>query len=191
MDDGILTDSQGRRVDFKNTIIVMTSNIGAKNITERRTKLGFSSGETSSDGTMSYDEIREAVMGDLKKTFRPEFLNRIDEIIVFHQLSAENIREIADKMLDIVKQRIADMGIKLTADSDALDVIAKRGFDPVYGARPLKRAIQSTVEDKVAELILDGEIKEGDTVAVTTDDGELLITEPKLLLLQSFGSVFL
>ena len=175
MDDGLLTDSQGRKVNFKNSIIVMTSNVGAKNITEKRTKLGFSSEETASDGSMSYNDIREAVMGDLKKTFRPEFLNRIDEIIVFHQLSAENIREIANKMLDNVKARIEGMGIHLTAEQEALDIIAKRGFDPVYGARPLKRAIQSNVEDKVAELILDGEIKEGDTVAVSAENGELSV----------------
>ena len=141
---------------------------------EKRTKLGFTS-DDSAGGTMSYAAIREAVMGDLKKTFRPEFLNRIDETIVFHQLTEENIREITDKMLDVVRERVKAMGIGLTADTEALDMLAKSGFDPVYGARPLRRAIQSTVEDRIAELMLDGAVKEGDTVEITVQDGELSV----------------
>ena len=173
MDDGVLTDSQGRKVDFKNAVIVMTSNVGAKNITEKRNQLGFSAEKDGGEETISVEKIREAVMGDLRRTFKPEFLNRIDEIIVFHQLSRENIKEIAGKMLAIVKDRIAKMGIALTVEDSAVELLAKRGFDPIYGARPLRRAIQSAVEDGVAEKILDGEIKEGDRVIASEENGQI------------------
>ena len=170
MEDGILTDAQGRRVDFKNTIIVMTSNVGARNITEKRQKLGFSGGAETDYGN---EQIRDAVMGELKNTFRPEFLNRIDEIIVFHKLTRENIREISLGMLELVRQRVAAMGIDMSFDDTAVDLLAERGFDPVYGARPLRRAIQSAVEDLTAERMLDGTLKAGDKVVVTAVDGEI------------------
>jgi len=174
MEDGILTDGQGRRVDFKNAIIVMTSNVGAKNITEKRKQLGFSVAEAPQPGaTQTVEEIRGAVMEDLKKTFRPEFLNRIDETIVFHQLSRVDIGEIAAKMLSGVTGRIEALGIHLTVEQSAIDILAERGFDPVYGARPLRRAIQSAVEDKAAEQLLEGRIKAGDTVEVFGLDGEI------------------
>jgi len=173
MEDGRLTDGQGRRVDFKNTIIVMTSNVGAKNITERRKQLGFAAGNNTSGDTQTVDEIRTTVMEDLKKTFRPEFLNRIDETIVFHQLSRADIREIAANMLESVIGRIETLGIRLTVDDSAIDLLADRGFDPVYGARPLRRAIQTAVEDKAAEQLLEGKLKAGDTVTVTGVDGEI------------------
>ena len=173
MEDGVLTDSQGRRVDFKNCVIVMTSNVGAKNITEKRKQLGFSAEKADGEETVSVEKIREAVMGDLRRTFKPEFLNRIDEIIVFHQLSRENIKEIAKNMLAVVKERIAGMGIDLTVEDGAVELLAKRGFDPVYGARPLRRAIQSAIEDGVAEKILDGAIKEGDRVEALDEDGKI------------------
>lgn len=163
MDDGILTDSQGRKVNFKNTVIVMTSNVGAKNITERRGQLGFSAEKhDEAAGEMSHDKIKEAVMGDLRRTFKPEFLNRIDEIIVFHQLTKDDIRKIACNMLTVVEKRVKDMGIELTADDTAIDFLVKKGFDPVYGARPLRRAIQNFIEDEIATKILDGEVSEGD-----------------------------
>ena len=137
MEDGRLTDSQGRRVDFKNTIIVMTSNVGAKNITSGAKKLGFSIDESKVKTELTdISDIRETVMGELRRTFRPEFLNRIDEIIVFHQLSRENIREIAGNMLKVVAQRVSTLGIELTADEMAIDKLAEQGFDPIYGARP-------------------------------------------------------
>lgn len=172
MEDGILTDSQGRRVDFKNTIIVMTSNVGARNITDKQKKLGFAP-LGGSDEAMKFENIKSAVMEELKRTFKPEFLNRVDETIVFHQLSRENIREISAKMLEVVKTRISAMGIALTADEAALDLLSEKGFDPVYGARPLRRAIQSAVEDAAAEKILDGSIKSGDKVSVTAVDGKI------------------
>ncbi|MCL2563427.1 MAG: ATP-dependent Clp protease ATP-binding subunit [Oscillospiraceae bacterium] len=175
MEDGILTDGQGRRVNFKNTIIVMTSNVGAKNITERRKQLGFASAAAEGAGTRSVEEIRTAVLEELKKTFRPEFLNRVDETIVFHQLSRADIGEIAAKMLEGVTARIEALGIRLTVDASAVELLAERGFDPVYGARPLRRAIQSAVEDSAAEQLLDGSIKAGDTVEVIGIDGEIVL----------------
>ena len=179
MEDGILTDAQGRRVDFKNTIIVMTSNVGARNITEKRAKLGFSA-QDGEGGTTGIDQIRDAVMGELRRTFKPEFLNRVDETIVFHQLTQEDIRQISAKMLETVKERMSALGIKLTVDDSAINLMAEKGFDPVYGARPLRRAIQSAIEDAAAEKILEGGIADGDDVFVTVSDGKIeLIKEKK------------
>ena len=174
MDDGILTDSQGRRVDFKNTVVVMTSNIGAKSITDGGRKLGFASEEDGGE-TMSHDKIKEAVMGELRRTFKPEFLNRIDDIIVFTQLTREDIKAIAGKMLDVVSERVGGMGISLAVDGSAAEILADKGFDPVYGARPLRRTIQSAVEDMLAEKMLAGEIKKGDSVTVSGENGELAL----------------
>ena len=177
LEDGIVTDSQGRRVDFKNTIIVMTSNVGAKNITAAETPLGFHSGDKSveEDETKRYERIRQAVMDDLKKTFRPEFLNRIDEIIVFRQLTQENIREIASRMLQVTGRRMAEQGITLDVDDDALTELARDGFDPQYGARPLRRSIQNLVEDAVAEQMLEGRLRSGGTAHVRLKDGKVVI----------------
>ena len=177
LEDGIVTDSQGRKVDFKNTIIVMTSNVGAKNITADAARLGFDGGEKDEKETeeVRFDRIRDAVMADLKRTFRPEFLNRIDEIIVFRQLTEDNIRQIARRMLDVTGARMAQQGITLAADDDAVAELARDGFDPQYGARPLRRAIQSMVEDAVAEKMLEGELKSGDTAHVRLKDGKVVI----------------
>ncbi|MDR0916051.1 MAG: ATP-dependent Clp protease ATP-binding subunit [Oscillospiraceae bacterium] len=172
MEDGRLTDSQGRHVDFKNAIIVMTSNVGARNITEKRKVMGFDLGGS---GVSEQREIRDTVMSDLKMVFKPEFLNRIDDTIVFHQLSREDIRKISLNMLDIVTRRVADMGVTMTVDDAAADLLSERGFDPVYGARPLRRAIQSAVEDLAAEKLLDGSVKSGDAVTVGVEDGEIAI----------------
>jgi len=175
MEDGRLTDSQGRRVDFKNTIIVMTSNVGARNITEKRTTLGFSSREDG--GGRSYEEISSLVMADLRKTFRPEFLNRIDETIVFHQLTREDIRKIASNMLRLVIERVQGLGVALNVTDEAIDKLAEIGFDPVYGARPLRRTIQSSVEDAVAEKLLEGSLKKGDNAEVRVQEGKIAITK--------------
>ena len=177
LEDGVVTDSQGRRVDFKNTVIVMTSNVGARNITADAAKLGFDGkekDETESDEAR-FARIREAVMTDLKHTFRPEFLNRIDEIIVFRQLTQENIVEIARRMLAVTGGRMAQQGITLQADDDAVTELARDGFDPQYGARPLRRAIQSMVEDAVAEQMLEGKLKSGDTARIRLRDGKVVI----------------
>ena len=176
LEDGIVTDSQGRRVDFKNTVIVMTSNVGAKNITAADTaRLGFDGGEQENDEAKRFARIREAVMAELKRTFRPEFLNRIDETIVFRQLDEEDIRKIARRMLEVTGRRMAQQGITLQADDDAVAALAKTGFDAQYGARPLRRAIQNTVEDAVAELMLEGKLLSGDTAHVRLKDGKVVI----------------
>lgn len=171
LDDGVLTDSQGRKVDFKNCIIIMTSNVGAKLITNAgNAALGFKGEE--GNGTMSQSDIKDAVMGELKKCFRPEFLNRVDDIIVFEQLNKDDIKEIARRMLKTLKNRVHDMGIELSFDDSAIEKIVDEGFDPVYGARPLRRAIQSEIEDKLSEEMLDGRITSGNKyVCKHTDDG--------------------
>jgi len=172
MDDGRLTDAQGRVVDFKNAIIVMTSNVGARNITEKRQKLGFSAA-SETDGAA--EQLRESIIDELKTVFRPEFLNRIDDTIVFDKLTRENIGEIARGMLRVVAERVAAMGVTLTFDDAAVEHLAERGFDPIYGARPLRRAIQSAVEDLIAERLLDGTVSNGDSVTVTLRDGAIAL----------------
>ncbi len=176
LEDGIVTDSQGRRVDFKNTVIVMTSNVGAKNITAAETaRLGFDATEKDADENARFQRIREAVMAELKRTFKPEFLNRIDETIVFRQLTREDIVKIARRMLDNTGKRMAEKGITLAAEDEAVEALAKDGFDPQYGARPLRRAIQSAVEDAVAEQMLEGQLVSGDTAHVRLKDGKVVI----------------
>ena len=177
LEDGIVTDSQGRRVDFKNTIIVMTSNVGAKNITAADTPLGFDGSGEAAKRTEEerFARIKDAVMAELRQTFRPEFLNRIDEIIVFHQLTEENIRSIARRMLDTIGSRMAAQGITLQADDDAVAALAKDGFDARYGARPLRRTLQNEVEDVVAEQMLDGKLQSGDTAHVRLRDDKVVI----------------
>lgn len=172
LDDGILTDSQGRRVDFRNTVIIMTSNLGARLITENKS-LGFSAGESKAE--RSYEEIKSDVMGEIKRAFRPEFINRIDDIIVFHQLSEEDIKEIATKMLKTLKERLASNGITAEFSDEATVKIAKAGFDPVYGARPLRRAIQSEIEDMLAEKMLDGTVKSGDSIKIDVSDDKFTV----------------
>ena len=173
LEDGALTDSQGRKVDFKNTVIIMTSNVGAEKITSRNKTLGFK----EIDAESNFEAIRSQVMDDLKMTFRPEFLNRVDDIIVFHQLTGEQIERIADGMLQQVAERMKEMEITLTWDEKAREHLAKAGFDPVYGARPLRRAIQSQVEDLVAEEVLTQKIHKGKTVLLSEGEGKLTLTE--------------
>ena len=181
MEDGRLTDSHGRTVDFRNTIVIMTSNIGARNITDGKRALGFSAAASEGDGVKSSEQIREKVMGDLKDAFKPEFLNRIDDMVVFHQLSGEHIREIAGVMLVSLQDRLAEMEIELEVDDDAMEIICQKGFDPKFGARPLRRAIQSLIEDKAASALLDGEFASGDKMLVGARDGEVIITKAKTL----------
>ena len=172
LDDGVLTDSQGRKVSFKNTVIIMTSNIGARLITEKRTAFGFGgSGEESK----SDDVIREEVLGELKKEFRPEMLNRIDDIIVFRKLSEKDIFEIAKRMLGTLDKRVSELGIKIEFSDNAISAVSDAGFDDVYGARPLRRAIQSKIEDLLSEKMLDGTIKAGQKVLCDVVDGEYIV----------------
>ncbi len=175
LDDGILTDSQGRKVDFKNCVIIMTSNVGAKLIAKSgKGTLGF-----TADAGESMDDrkIREAVMGELKNVFRPEFLNRVDDIIVFHQLTRENISEIASRLLASLSKRVAGLDYKLEFTQAAVEAIADAGFDPVYGARPLKRAIQQRIEDKLSEQMLEGVITAGRIYLCDYADGEFTFME--------------
>lgn len=174
MEDGCLTDSLGRKVDFRNTVIVMTSNIGAKTITETRSPLGFSV-QNAPLGKSDRD-IRSLVLKDLRRTFRPEFLNRVDEIIVFHQLSRDVLRQIAQKLLESVADRIGHAGVKLSVDETALDALVANGFDPLYGARPLRRAIRTAIEDPAAELMLSGELSKGTIALVSSRDGKIVLT---------------
>ena len=178
LEDGILTDSQGRRVDFKNTVIIMTSNVGARLITEKRS-FGFGGSETVGDAESSR-RIHDNVMGELKKTFRPEFLNRVDDIIVFRQLAEDDIRQIARRMLSSLDRRVGDLEITLSVSDEAVAELARAGFDPVYGARPLRRAIQSRIEDPLAEKLLEGVFHAGDTVSVTYNDGEFRFDKTNL-----------
>ena len=175
MEDGRLTDGQGRHVDFRNTIIVMTSNLGARHLTEKRSSLGFAGSEES--GERSYQEICALVEQDLKKTFRPEFLNRIDETIVFRRLSKDEIRQIAGNMLASVTERIASLGVELSVTDEALDKLCEAGYDESYGARPLRRCIQSKVEDTAAERLLEGVIAAGDKAELRLADGEVDIVK--------------
>ena len=174
LDDGILTDSQGRRVDFKNCIIIMTSNVGAKLISGSGKALGFSS---ERGNVPSYDRVRELVMKELKNTFRPEFLNRVDDIIVFHSLEKQDISEIARRMLETLSKRVAQLDITLIFDESAVQKTADAGFDPVYGARPLKRVIQQQIEDKLSEQMLEGKVTTGKKYICKAENGEFVFAE--------------
>ena len=179
LDDGRITDSQGRTVDFKNTVIVMTSNIGAKALTDAGAKLDFATGDkkAEADADKAYEQAKETVMEELRRTFRPEFLNRIDDIIVFRALTEQDIEEVARRMLKTVENRMESMGIHLDATEEAVKKLAREGFDPKYGARPLRRAIQNKVEDAVAEKMLDGTLNTGDTAKLTVEDDKLVVTK--------------
>ena len=174
LDDGRLTDSHGRTVNFKNCVIIMTSNIGARLITDKK-MLGFSKDNVKEEQEKEYQNIKKEVMTELKKTFRPEFINRIDEIIVFHKLTEEELTKIVDIMLEQIKKRLIEKEIKIEIDKSAKDLIIKKGTDTNYGARPLRRAIQTILEDKIAEEILDGNLKSGDTAKISAKDGKIQI----------------
>ena len=167
LDDGRLTDSQGRLIDFKNTVIVMTSNLGSSDVREL--------GEGASE-----DEVRAVVMSAVSQHFRPEFINRIDELVVFHSLKKSQIRGIADIQLERLRTRLAERDIGLRIDDQAFDILIDAGFDPVYGARPLKRAIQQQVENTLAQKILAGDFTAGDTILISAEDGKLTFTKLKL-----------
>ena len=166
LEDGILTDSQGRKVDFKNTVIIMTSNIGARLITDKKISFGFA--QNNDDNT----DVKEKVLGELKSTFRPEFLNRVDDVIVFSKLTKSEIEEIAEKMLYNLSKRVENIGITLKFADMVKSVLAEKGFDAIYGARPLRREIQSKIEDAFSERILSGDFASGDTVLCAVQNGE-------------------
>jgi ATP-dependent Clp protease ATP-binding subunit ClpC len=165
LDDGRLTDSQGRTVDFKNTVIIMTSNVGAGNIKTTGT-MGFAADNAKAEEQAVYDKMKARVMDALKATFRPEFLNRVDETIVFHALEKEHILAIVDLMMKELRKRLQEQGIGMEVSVEAKEKLVAEGYDPAYGARPLRRAIQRMIEDPLAEDLLRGRYKEGDIVKV-------------------------
>lgn len=175
LEDGRLTDSQGRTVDFKNTIIIMTSNVGARLITEKQSSLGFNSENENAEESEKKD-IKELVTGELRKVFRPEFLNRVDDIIVFNKLNKDEIKQIAVKMLKTLENRLDKMNIKISFTDNAISEIADKGFDENYGARPLRRAIQNEIEDPLSEQMLEGKVKDGAVVACDFADGQFTFT---------------
>ena len=173
LDDGHVTDSQGRTVSFKNTVIIMTSNVGARLITDKPQTLGFGGGGADSD----HEQIKDRVLGELKKTFRPEFLNRVDDTIVFHKLTDTDIEQIAERMLSTLSKRMGELGLNLRFAPGVAAAVAKAGFDPVYGARPLRRAIQTKLEDPLSEQMLEGKFITGDTVTCMFLDEKFIFTK--------------
>ena len=171
LDDGILTDSQGRKVDFKNCVIIMTSNVGARLITEEKASFGFVANSENS----SSEKIKESVMSELKNTFRPEFLNRVDDIVVFNRLSEDEIHQIAKNLLTNLENRMKTLEITMTFDDSIVDFVSKAGFDKVYGARPLKRAIQTKIEDVLSERILEKKIEKGKSYICSMLENQLKI----------------
>jgi len=175
LEDGHLTDAKGRKVNFRNTIIIMTSNIGAEMI-NRDTTVGFTIRTDEAKAQQrAYENMRDKVLSELKKHFRPEFLNRIDAVVVFHSLSPEHIRKIVDIQIDRVRERLAEQQIQLKLTEEALNTLARRGYDQAYGARPLRRLIQTEVEDKLAEGVLEGKFQPGSTVVVDAHDDEIVL----------------
>lgn len=174
LDDGRLTDGQGRVVNFKNTVIIMTSNIGARNITDKKT-LGFGDFK----GEEEYENIKKDVMQEVKEILKPEFINRIDEIIVFHKLTKENIRDIIDIMLERVAEKMVKQNVYIEIDNSAKDFIEKQGFDNSFGARPLRRTIQNFIEDKLAESILGGITDNSNKIIISEENNEIVINTIK------------
>ena len=173
LDDGRLTDSQGRVIDFKNTVIIMTSNLGSQAIMNSKT-LGFTSADEN-QAEADYETMKEKVMDNLKKAFRPEFLNRIDDIVVFHPLTADELKQIVGIMMKDLRKRLADRDLSITLSDEALDELAKVGYDPEFGARPLRRAIQNQIEDPLADALLAGQYQAGDTIKVALDDDKKFV----------------
>ena len=159
LEDGRVTDSQGKTVDFKNTVIIMTSNVGARLITEKQKSLGFTQADSQETAAEAdFEKTKELVMGELKALFRPEFLNRVDDIIVFHKLTKEDTQKIARKMLSALEKKLKDMDIVMEFSDSAVEAVADQGYDPNYGARPLRRVIQNQVEDPISEEMLEGKV---------------------------------
>ncbi len=178
LDDGHITDAQGRKIDFKNTVIIMTSNAGAENIISPK-RLGFGA---AADEKADYKLMKDRVMEEVKKLFKPEFVNRIDEIIVFHPLNKTHMKDIVTIMMkDIMKRTSEQMSITIEIDEAAKDYLIQKGYDEKYGARPLRRTIQSSLEDKLAEEILSGTVKTGDTVMITAGEDGLKFSVRELI----------
>jgi ATP-dependent Clp protease ATP-binding subunit ClpC len=173
LEDGKLTDAQGRKVDFRNTIVIMTSNIGAATISKNQS-LGFTVGDESG---ISYDEMKTRIMGELKKIFRPELLNRIDEVIVFHKLTKEEITQVVDLLLKRLREQMAQHETSIELTDEAKELLVEKGYDPTMGARPLRRAIQRFIEDPLADFVLGRSLTPGSIIRVARkeDDDEISI----------------
>jgi ATP-dependent Clp protease ATP-binding subunit ClpC len=168
LEDGKLTDSQGRKVDFRNTIVIMTSNIGAATIAKNQS-FGFAQAED--EGGLSYDDMKNRIMGELKKVFRPELLNRIDEVIVFHKLTKDQIKHIVDLMLKRLRQQMNEHEVAIELTDSAKELLVEKGYDPAMGARPLRRAIQRVLEDPLADFVLGRQLQPGSTIVVDREEG--------------------
>ena len=188
LEDGVVTDAQGHKVDFRNTAVIMTSNIGAKSITAAGTPLGFAPEEQKS-ADAQFAAVKAAVIAELRRTFRPEFLNRVDETIVFRRLSREDCAEIARRLLAQTVSRAAALGITLEADEDCAVSLAERGYDVSYGARPLRRLIRSEVEDALATCLLDGTLASGDTAVLAAENGTLCVRRREKAAAAALGDV--
>ena len=174
-DDGHLTDAKGRRVDFRNAIIIMTSNVGAELIRKDMT-IGFSTQPDSAHKQqVDYEKMKDKVLAELKNRFRPEFLNRLDASVVFHSLGREELRQIVDLMLGLVAKSLKEKEISLVVSEAAKDLLGTKGYDPVFGARPLRRVIQNMLEDQLSDAILRGEFRSGDTIEIDAKDDRLLM----------------
>jgi ATP-dependent Clp protease ATP-binding subunit ClpC len=171
LEDGRLTDGHGRTVNFRNSIIIMTSNVGAETI-RKGAGVGFAGSAEAIEGD-KYERMRDRVLEELKRSVRPEFLNRIDDIIVFHQLEKAHITQILDIMLTELGKRLQDFGLQAVVTDSAKELLVERGYDPMYGARPLRRTIQRLIEDEISEKVLDGAFMAGDTVVVDAAEGKL------------------
>ena len=176
LDDGRVTDSKGKNVYFKNTVIILTSNVGARALTENRANFGFTVSGSGND-IENYEKNKEIVMSELKNLFKPEFLNRIDDIIVFHKLSQDDCEKIAKIMLQQVTDKLHNIGLSVEFTDNAVKSIAKKGYDPVYGARPLKRVIQDQIEDKIAEKMLEKLIEPDRTYIIDYNDDMFTFTQ--------------
>ncbi|KAF9123412.1 hypothetical protein BGX30_001471, partial [Mortierella sp. GBA39] len=173
LEDGRLTDSKGRVVDFRNTLIILTSNVGAEAI-KRNSTMGFTA---AADAGADYNNMKDKVMGELKKSFRPEFLNRIDEIIVFHSLEEKHIAEIVTTMTEELRKRLREFNVDFTLTDKAKVFLAKEGYDPAFGARPLRRAIQKHIEDRLSEELLTGHVSKGDSLIIDEENGALTVSK--------------
>jgi len=181
MEDGQLTDAKGRKIDFSNTIIIMTSNIGADKLTQTAAPIGFSLTETEKDRAQKdFERAKEDIMADLKKAMKPEFLNRIDKVIVFDALTHDHIKEIVRLLVVQLEERLSEVNIKIVISDAALSLLAEKGYDPEYGARPARRVIRDQIEDEITQLLVDGAIVSGATVAVDVNEGKIVVNEQKL-----------
>ena len=184
MEEGHITDARGRKVDFRNAMVIMTSNIGA-DLIQNNASIGFDLAQDEEQGRKrDYEDMRRKLLKSLKNTFRPEFINRVDSVVVFHALSKENIRDIVELELDKVRERLVDRSLRLEITPDGVDLLVKLGYNPEMGARPLRRVIQEKIENQLSDAVLSGQFTEGDIVVVEAapgekedDDGEIILTK--------------